>query len=156
MVLIPGLSDLERASLDPPKSKKKPGYHWPHADDPEGRQDVPHGFQTSAAPGEAGGLNPPKPPLRNGNRLGKERTDLVKAGGRTRQTASRLKELRLAAGMTQVQLQAACSTSYEVIQKAERGYLLQLRTGTVLRLAAALNCGAADIFPILGERLNRL
>jgi transcriptional regulator with XRE-family HTH domain len=110
----------------------------------------PTGFQTTT------GKNPPKAKLRNHHILGKELPDLAKAGGRTRQTASRLEEIRLSQGLTQIALCVKASTTLEVIRKAERGYLLQLKTATIIRLANALECGAADIFPVLSERLNRV
>jgi transcriptional regulator with XRE-family HTH domain len=80
----------------------------------------------------------------------------VKAGGRDRQTISRFKELRLGAGLTQIECAAKAQTTVHIIRKAERGYLIQLKTATLIRLANCLECGAADIFPILGERLRRL
>lgn len=123
---------------------------WPKEDEDVFRVVNPTGLQSFT------GKNPPKAKLRNHHILGKELPDLVKAGGRTRQTASRLVEIRLSQGLTQMQLAVKASTTYEVIRKAERGYLLQLKTATVIRLANALECGAADIFPILSERLNKV
>jgi hypothetical protein len=113
---------------------------WPKPEDPEGRPYKPEGF----------------PKLKNTHRLGKELPDLTKAGGRTRQTASRLKEIRLAAGMSQMSLAVHAQTTLEVVRKAERGYLLQLKTSTILRLANTLDCGVADIFPLFAERLNKI
>jgi len=74
--------------------------------------------------------------------------------GASRRTESRVRELRLAAGMTQTELAAAMQTNVDTVRKAERGYLLRLRVDTVLRCANALNCGAADLFPVLSERLR--
>ena len=96
------------------------------------------------------------PNLGNKHQKGKPHPDVARSGGRSRQTASRLKEIRLSLGLTQIQLAAAAGTNLEVIRKAERGYLLQLRTSTILRLSTALECGASDIFPIFRERLNTL
>lgn len=87
---------------------------------------------------------------------GVERPDVVKAGGRTRTTPSRLKELRTSQGLTMIALAVKAQTTIDVVRKAERGYLLQMKTSTVIRLAVALDVGAADIFPILKERLHQL
>ena len=72
---------------------------------------------------------------------------------RTRAVESRVRDIRLARGLTQVQLAGLIGTNLDAIRKAERGYLAQLRTTSVVRLANALGCGAADLFPILGARL---
>lgn len=73
--------------------------------------------------------------------------------GTSRRTESHVRELRLARGLRMVDLAAACQTTVDTVRKAERGYLLRMRIDTVLRLANALECGASDLFPVLGSRL---
>lgn len=67
---------------------------------------------------------------------------------------SRVREIRLARGMTQAALGVAVGTNIDTIRRAERGYLATFRVSTILRIANALDCGAADIFPVLAERLD--
>lgn len=76
--------------------------------------------------------------------------------GRSARTASRVKEIRLARGMSQVALAAAVGTGVNTVRKAERGYLAQFRVTTILRIANALDVGVADLFPVLAGRLDRL
>ena len=73
--------------------------------------------------------------------------------GRLRATPSRIQSLRESRGLTQRRLALLVNVDPATIRKAERGYLAQLRITTVLRIANALECGAADLFPILAEQL---
>ena len=79
----------------------------------------------------------------------------VKAG-RTRQSRSNVKDLRLSRGWRQSDLVTYAGVSIAIVRKAEHGYLLQLEVGSLLKLANALECGVADLFPILAQRLDRL
>lgn len=75
--------------------------------------------------------------------------------GSGRRTTSHVRELRLSKGWTQVELSAYASVNHNVVKKAEKGWLLKLRIDTLMKLANALDCGAADLFPVLGSRLDR-
>lgn len=68
-------------------------------------------------------------------------------------TDSNLRELREAAGLTQVQLAGMVGTSPQIISKAEHGKVLQLRTSMLIRIPTALNVGVADVWPLFGSRM---
>ena len=69
-------------------------------------------------------------------------------------TTSNLRELREAAGLTQVQLAGIVATSPQIISKCEHGRVLQVRSSMLIRVANALGVGAADIWPIFGSKLR--
>ena len=72
----------------------------------------------------------------------------------SRPTTSHVRELRLSRGLTQTELAAGMQTTVDTVRKLERGYLLRLRIDTILRCANVLDCGAADLFPVLAPRLR--
>ncbi len=74
---------------------------------------------------------------------------------RESRTKSRVLEIRRMRGLTQIRLAAVIGTNVETVRKAERGYLAQLRTSTVIRFAVALGVGPADLWPVLGARLRK-
>jgi transcriptional regulator with XRE-family HTH domain len=69
-------------------------------------------------------------------------------------TKSNLIHLRRARGWNQTKMSGESGVSLLTLRKAERGYLLDLRIDTIVKLANALGVGAADIFPALGSRLR--
>lgn len=71
---------------------------------------------------------------------------------RTATTVSRVRELRLARGWRQTDLSARAGCSPQRIVTAEQGQLLRLSMDTLLRISLALDCGPADLFPVLGGR----
>jgi len=64
--------------------------------------------------------------------------------------ASHIIAYRAAAGLTQVQLAGVARTTARAVRQAERGDIMGMTLGTLLRISSALECGAADLFPVLG------
>ena len=64
---------------------------------------------------------------------------------------SNVKELRLAAGMSQLDLAARSSVALTTIERMDHGEAIGMRIETLLRVAAALEVSPADLFPELGS-----
>ena len=67
-------------------------------------------------------------------------------------TKSFVKEIRLQRGLSQIQLAGLVETTLPTIRCAERGLVIHMRTGLILRIASALDVSPADLFPVLGKR----
>lgn len=100
------------------------------------------------------GLDPEALAMAQGKLTSSRARSIAAAPGRSARTGSRVRELRLMRGHSQIRLAMIVGTTVGTIRKAERGYLAQLRVTTVLRIANALDVGAADIFPILAGRIR--
>ena len=64
---------------------------------------------------------------------------------------SNVRAYRAAAGLSQMALGGLSRTSAATIRACERGRILDLKVHTLTRVAAALGCGVADLWPILGS-----
>lgn len=68
---------------------------------------------------------------------------------------STLRAHRLAKGLTQLHLCGLARVSPLVVRRAERGDILKLQVGGLLRVASVLDCTVADLFPLLGASRQR-
>ena len=74
---------------------------------------------------------------------------------RNRVTVSRVRDLRWSRGWTMYELSVRARLSVGTVRTAEHGLLLRLNMASLLALANALDCGVADLFPVLSPRLDR-
>jgi transcriptional regulator with XRE-family HTH domain len=64
---------------------------------------------------------------------------------------ARLRELRLARGLTQPQLAAGCGSNVPFISNVERGVMLP-GLAMLLRLADALDCNVSELVEVLDRK----
>jgi len=62
-------------------------------------------------------------------------------------TVAPLRRLRLARGLSQLQVAAGAGISLKTLQKIERGDIARVRLRTFLALAGVLDCRAVDLVP---------
>lgn len=70
-------------------------------------------------------------------------------------TESNIQALRKSRSWSQIELAGRAKTNPDIVRKAERGEILNLSVGMMLRLASALECSVSDLFPILAPRLTK-
>ena len=68
---------------------------------------------------------------------------------------SHLRAYRDQAGLTQGQLAGLARVNVRQIRAAERGFIMATRVASLIRIAAVLDCGLADIWPALGAVRER-
>ncbi len=59
------------------------------------------------------------------------------------------RRFRLEAGLTQAQVAGLARSTNEAVRRIERGEIVHVQLGTLLRIAGVLECGAADLLPVL-------
>ena len=65
-------------------------------------------------------------------------------------TTSHCGAYRSEAGLTQVQVAGLARTTAGAVRRCDRGEIMFMEVGILIRVSAVLECGVADLFPVLG------